>query len=107
MIKKVITLQLLTAGLPAIKDKKLLPTFSKNKECFYLPGGKFDAGETSKQALIREIAEELNVQLAETDLEYYTPIAVPAYGETAGIVIEQDCFLLLPEIEPQAAAEID
>ena len=31
----------------------------------YLPGGKTNAGETSQQALCREIMEELNIVLAE------------------------------------------
>lgn len=34
----------------------------KNKQCFYLPGGKVDAAETAKQFLTREIEEELNVR---------------------------------------------
>ena len=99
-------MQLHTAGLLAIKDKKLLLAFSKNKQCFYLPGGKIDTGETSQKALCREIAEELHVELAEADLQYYTHITAPAYGETTGSIMEQDCFLLNQEIHPVAAAEI-
>jgi 8-oxo-dGTP pyrophosphatase MutT (NUDIX family) len=98
--------QLNTAGLLVIKNKKLLLAFSKNKQCFYLPGGKKDKNETAKQALCREIAEELNVQLTEDDLEYYTHISAPAYGEATGTIMEQDCFLLKREIQPKAAAEI-
>jgi 8-oxo-dGTP pyrophosphatase MutT (NUDIX family) len=99
-------MQIHTAGLLVIKDKKLLLAFSKNKQCFYLPGGKIDNGETPKQALCREIAEELNVTITEDDLEFYTHITAAAYGETAGIIMEQDCFLLLTGIQPKAAAEI-
>ncbi|MEO5591655.1 MAG: NUDIX domain-containing protein [Chitinophagaceae bacterium] len=100
-------MQLHTVGLLAIKDKRLLLAFSKNKQCFYLPGGKVDDTETAKQALCREIKEELNVQLTPDDLEYYAHITAPAYGEATGIIMEQDCFLLNREILPQAAAEID
>jgi len=99
-------MQLHTAGLLAIKDKKLLLAFSKNKQCFYLPGGKVDDTETAKQALCREIEEELNVHITETDLEYYTHITAPAFGEATGTIMEQDCFLLNCEIHPQATAEI-
>lgn len=95
-----------TAGLLLIKNKKLLLAFSKNKQCFYLPGGKAADDETTSQALCREIAEELNVAINETELEYYTHITVPAYGEQEGIVMEQDCFLIGQDIEPSAAAEI-
>ena len=99
-------MQLPTAGLLDIKDKKLLLAFSKNKQCFYLPGGKIDTGETAKQALCREIGEELNTQLAETDLVYYTHITAPAYGENPGTIMEQDCFFSHTAIRPTAAAEI-
>jgi len=99
-------MQLQTAGLLAIKNRKLLLAFSKNKQCFYLPGGKTSEGETAKKALCREIAEELNVQLSETDLEYYSHVTAPAYGETTGTIMEQDCFLLLTPIDPVASGEI-
>ena len=99
-------MQLHTAGLLVIKNKKILLAFSKNKQCFYLPGGKVDNNETAKQAICREIAEELNVALTESDLIYYTHITAPAYGEVPGIIMEQDCFLLRTEINPVAAAEI-
>jgi len=99
-------MKLFTAGLLFIKNKKLLLAFSKNKQCFYLPGGKVDDTETAKKALCREIEEELNVHIMEDDLEYYTHISAPAFGETNGIIMEQDCFLLQQEIHPQANAEI-
>ena len=95
-----------TAGLLAIKDKKLLLAFSKNKACFYLPGGKTAGSESAKQALCREIKEELNVSITENDLSYHTHITAPAYGEKEGIIMEQDCFLLLRPIQPEASAEI-
>ncbi|MEP7279301.1 MAG: NUDIX domain-containing protein [Bacteroidota bacterium] len=99
-------MQLQTAGLLIIKNKKLLLAFSKNKQCFYLPGGKIDFGETALEALCREILEELNVQLESADLRYYTHISAPAYGEANGIIMEQDCFLLQRAIMPKASAEI-
>jgi 8-oxo-dGTP pyrophosphatase MutT (NUDIX family) len=95
-----------TAGLLIIKDRKLLLAYSKNKNCFYLPGGKVDAHETAAQALCREIKEELNVPLRESDLKYYTHITAPAYGEINGTIMEQDCFLTNESVEPIASAEI-
>lgn len=99
-------MQLPTAGLLIIKDRKLLLAFSKNKQCFYLPGGKMDEGETARSALCREISEELNIALKEEELEYYTHISAPAYGEPAGIIMEQDCFLVNKPVIPVASAEI-
>jgi 8-oxo-dGTP pyrophosphatase MutT (NUDIX family) len=99
-------MQLYTAGLLLIKDKKLLLAYSNNKKCFYLPGGKLDKDETSKAALCREIAEELNVWLSVDELSYYTHITAPAYGESEGIIMEQDCFFPMAAMAPHPSAEI-
>jgi len=99
-------MQLQTAGLVVIKNRKLLLAFSKNKQAFYLPGGKTDEGETTKQGLIREINEELNILLYEEDLKYYTHITAPAFGESNGVIMEQDCFLCELRVIPIPAAEI-
>lgn len=95
-----------TAGLLAINERKLLLAFSNNKQCFYLPGGKVAAAETAIQALCREVMEELNTFITENNLQFYTHISAPAYGEAPGVVMEQDCFLLNIPIQPTAAAEI-
>lgn len=99
-------MQLATAGLLVIQNRKLLLAFSNNKQCYYLPGGKLDTGETAKTALCREIEEELNVLLHEDDLLFYTHITAPAYGENEGVMMEQDCFLLTQPVTPNASAEI-
>ncbi len=87
------TKKLPTAGLLALQNRKLLLAFSKNKKAWYLPGGKIDSDETSEQALIREIQEELNVPLLPEKLQFYYHISAPAYGEYPVVQMEQDCFL--------------
>ncbi len=99
-------MKLPTAGLLIIQNRKLLLAYSRNKNCFYLPGGKIDEGETAAKALCREIAEEMNVTIDEHELKYHTHITAPAYGEENGIIMEQDCFFLHRSITPQASAEI-
>ncbi len=99
-------MQLPAAGLLVIENRKLLLAFSINKQCFYLPGGKIDEGETPTSALCREIDEELNITLDEKELEYYLHISAPAYGEKDGVIMEQDCFILQRSIKPVAAGEI-
>lgn len=99
-------MQLPTAGLLIINNRKLLLAFSKNKQCFYLPGGKVDDEESTTRALCREIAEELNIEIQEHELEYYTHISAPAYGEKPGTIMEQDCFLIDKPVVAEASAEI-
>lgn len=95
-----------TAGLLIIQHRKLLLAYSSRKQCYYLPGGKLDADETPAEALCREAAEELALQLTVHDLQFYTHISAPAFGEAAGTLMEQDCFIVLKEVHPTASAEI-
>jgi 8-oxo-dGTP pyrophosphatase MutT (NUDIX family) len=94
------------AGLIYIEERKLLLAYSSKKQCFYLPGGKIDPGELVTQALCREVFEEMNVHISESDLEFYTHISAKAYGENEDIIMEQDCFLLAKTINPSASAEV-
>jgi ADP-ribose pyrophosphatase YjhB (NUDIX family) len=100
-------MKLATTGLLIIENRKLLLAFSKNKKCFYLPGGKIDPDESAAKALCREIAEEMNVAIEEHELKYYTHITAPAYGEQNGIIMEQDCFFLRRSVTPKPSAEIE
>lgn len=93
------------AGLIVVRDHKLLLAFSNNKQAWYLPGGKISKDETALAALQREIAEELNLQLVPHQLEWYTHIIAPAFGET-GLEMHQDCFRCLIPIQPVPSAEI-
>jgi len=99
-------MKLPTVGLLMIQNRRLLLAYSRNKKCFYLPGGKIDEGETAAMALCREIAEEMNITIDQVELEYHTHITAPAYGEEDGIIMEQDCFFLHRNVAPQASAEI-
>jgi len=99
-------IQLPTVGLLVVQNRKLLLAYSRNKQCFYLPGGKIDKGETAVAALCREISEEMNVRIDEHELKYHTHITAPAYGEKQGIIMEQDCFFLHRSITPKPSAEI-
>lgn len=83
---------LLTAGLVVTKNNQLLLAYSNNKNAWYLPGGKVDKGETPKEALIREIREELNIDLQPDKIESYKHISAPAYGESPELIMEQDTF---------------
>jgi len=97
---------MMTAGLVALKNRKLLLAFSNNKRAFYLPGGKTNRNETSQAALIREMREELNILINPDELRFYTHIRVQAYGEKEGTIMEQDCFIHDLKQLPEPGAEI-
>lgn len=101
------TSQLFTAGLIAIKDQQLLLAFSKNKQAWYLPGGKIDSNESPAEGLIREVREELQVELDLQKLQYYCHITAPAYGEMNNIIMEQSCYRhdLTEPIHPSSEIE--
>ena len=99
--------KLLTARLVVIHVGKLLLAFSKRKQAFYLPCGKLDEGESPAMALLGEIKEELSIEIAPEELDFYYHIAAPAYGEDPPVTMEQDCFLYTLISTPVVNAEIE
>lgn len=56
----------LTASLAALwrtDDGGLLLVFDRRRQCWELPGGMIDAGETPRQAAVRELREESGYQV--------------------------------------------
>lgn len=51
-----------------IKDRKILVCKNKNKDYYYFPGGHVDFGEKAERALVRELREELNLQVKKVSL---------------------------------------
>ncbi|MDO1993758.1 NUDIX domain-containing protein, partial [Escherichia coli] len=49
-------------------DGRLLTVRKRGAEAFMLPGGKPEPGEDSRQAVVREVHEELGVALSSDDL---------------------------------------
>lgn len=72
--------------------RSALSTRSKGKSVFYFPGGKRESGETDVQALIREIREELSVELQEESLTYIGTFEAQADGHESGIIVRMTCY---------------
>jgi 8-oxo-dGTP diphosphatase len=79
------------AGGVIVRDGKLLVTRSKGKSFFVAPGGKLEAGETARQALVRELKEELNIVVAEADLTDFGTFHAEVIKEP-GRQIQMDVF---------------
>lgn len=90
-----------------IKDKSILSTRSYGKDKFYIPGGKREAEETDAQAIIREIKEELNVDLKSDSLKFVGIFEAQAHGHAAGIVVKMTCYTAAYEGALQATSEIE
>ena len=73
--------QIFKAGGILLKDNKLLVTWSQGKDIFFAPGGKIEEGETPEQALIRELYEELHIEIDIESLEKFGIWSANAAGE--------------------------
>lgn len=76
-----------------IKDKKVLETCSYNKDKWYIPGGKREEGETDQQAVIREMKEELLVDIIPETLTHYGTFEAQAHGKPEGTVVRMTCYM--------------
>ena len=80
------------------QDDQLLLVQARHREKYYFPGGKIDPGELHIQALQREIQEELQMTLAETDIEYMTTIIGDAYPQP-NTQTELNLFRLIADVD--------
>src|SRR5208337_1159088 len=62
------------------------------KSVFYMPGGKREPGETDVQTLVREIREELSVDLVPGSLKWMGVFEAPAHGKPKGTVVRLPCY---------------
>jgi 8-oxo-dGTP diphosphatase len=85
-----------------IKDKKILSTRSKGKDTYYIPGGKREQGESDETALIREIKEELSIDLAPASIKYMGTFKAQAHGHPKGVFVKMTCYSadFVGEIKP-------
>jgi 8-oxo-dGTP pyrophosphatase MutT (NUDIX family) len=72
-----------------VKNKRLLCTRSKGSDTFYLPGGKRKPNESGHEALVREIKEELNVDLLHP-LKFFGSFEAQAHGKQS--VVRLSCY---------------
>ncbi|GLX76845.1 DNA mismatch repair protein MutT [Thalassotalea insulae] len=65
---------------------------SKDKELFYIPGGKRELEESDKQALTREVKEEVCVDLLVETIRYANTFTGPADGEADNSIVKLSCY---------------
>ena len=74
-------------ALVLVRDRRTLVARSKGKQVYFTPGGKREPGETDAQALVREIKEELNVDITVDSIKRYGTFQAQAFGKPAGTMV--------------------
>ncbi len=90
-----------------IKDRKVLETLSRGKDKWYIPGGKRDGSETDEQALIREVKEELAVDVISETIKYYGTFEAPAHGKPEGTFVRMTCYTSRYKGELTPSSEVE
>lgn len=75
-----------------IKDFKVLSSRSFGKDKFYFPGGKREGNESDLQTLVREIKEELSVDIIEDTAKLYGIFSAQAHGKAEGVLVQMTCY---------------
>lgn len=89
-----------------IKNRQILMTLSKGKDTYYIPGGKREGGETDLEALIREVKEELTVDIVSKSVKHYGTFEAQAHGKPEGAIVRMTCYEASFEGELQPSSEI-
>ena len=90
-----------------IREGKLLSARSKNKALYYIPGGKREKGESDEQALVREIKEEISVDLITSSIKYAETFEAQADGKNSETIVKLTCYFADFQGELSADAEIE
>lgn len=75
-----------------IKDKEILMALNRGNDTYYIPGGKREGSEINEEALIREVKEELDIDLIPETIKYYGIFEAQAHNKPAGIIVRMTCF---------------
>ena len=75
-----------------LQNGKILSTRSKGKDKYYIPGGKREAGESDIETLVREVKEELSVDIIESSAKLYGVFEAQAHGKAEGVIVKMTCY---------------
>ncbi|KAA6436046.1 NUDIX domain-containing protein [Agrococcus sediminis] len=87
-------------------DGAVLTVRKRGTSAWMLPGGKPEPGETAAECAVREVREELGVEIALERIEPMGDFETRAANE-AGFALRASVFRTRDAIEPRAQAEIE
>jgi len=73
-------------------DGRILSTRSKGKDKYYIPGGKREGNESDLETLVREIKEELTVDIVPESAKLYGIFEAQAHGKAEGVIVKMTCY---------------
>jgi 8-oxo-dGTP pyrophosphatase MutT (NUDIX family) len=79
-------------ALILIDNGKILSTKSIGKNKYYIPGGKREKNETDQETLIREIKEELSIDILNESIKYIGTFTAQSDGDKEGINVKMTCY---------------
>ena len=75
-----------------IRDRKVLETKNYGKDKWYIPGGKRKGEESDQETLMRELKEELQVELIPETIKHYGTFEAQAHGKPEGTMVRMTCY---------------
>lgn len=90
-----------------VENGRVLSTRSRGKDAYYLPGGKRETGESDEACVVREIREELAVDLLPGTVRKLGTWEAQAHGNPEGVKILMACYEAEYAGELRTSAEIE
>ena len=75
-----------------LENRKLLSTRSRGKDAYYIPGGKREGNESDLETLVREVKEELTVDILPETAKLYGVFEAQAHGKAEGVIVRMTCY---------------
>ncbi|MFJ7212270.1 NUDIX domain-containing protein [Amycolatopsis sp. NPDC098790] len=90
-----------------VADGRVLAARSRGKDKFYLPGGKREPGETDAETLVREIREELDVEITLSTVKPAGTFEGQAHGHAEGTLVRTTAYTAEYSGTLRASSEIE
>ena len=90
-----------------IVNGKILSTRTRGCNKFYIPGGKREARETDEETLVREVKEELAVNIIRKTISYLGTFQAQSDGATKGVIVKMTCYTADYSGNLKASSEIE
>jgi 8-oxo-dGTP pyrophosphatase MutT (NUDIX family) len=75
-----------------IENRHILVGRSKGNAVFFIPGGGPEENETPEQALVRELKEELSIDIKQETIQHLGTFEAPSFEFPDTISVRMDCF---------------